>query len=82
MSIALHIPFQSDKMGRSALVRLFVLIFVINATGRNDRVSVNASRVTLTNNGYRNLVVAISPSAHADQSEIIISNIKVGLYFL
>ena len=82
MSIALHIPFQSDKMDRSALVRLFVLIFVINATGRNDHVSVNASRVTLTNNGYRNLVVAISPSAHADQSEIIISNIKVGLYFL
>jgi hypothetical protein len=81
MSIALHIPFQSDKMGRSALARLFVLIFVINATGRND-VSVNASRVTLTNNGYKNLVVAISPSAHADQSEIIISNIKVGLYFL
>ncbi len=79
MSIAPHIPFQSDKMGRSGLVRLFVLIFVINATGRND-VSVNASRVTLTNNGYKNLVVAISPSAHADQSEIIISNIKV--YFL
>jgi hypothetical protein len=33
--------------------------------------------VTLTDNGYKNLVVAISPAAPIEQSESIIKNIKV-----
>jgi hypothetical protein len=60
----------------SALAQLFVLLFVINTAEWHD-VTVGASRVTLTDNGYKNLVVAISPAAQIDQSESIIKNIKV-----
>lgn len=71
---------QSDKMDRSALAQVFVLLFVINTTGWND-VAVGASRVTFTNNGYKNLVVAISPAAHVYHSIPIINNIKVYIVY-
>lgn len=68
---------QSDKMDRARLTRLFVLLFLINTTGWFTNVAVDASQVTLTNNGYKKLVVAISSETPADQSDLIISNIKV-----
>ena len=50
--------------------RLVVLLVVLLS-------GVQASRVTITNNGYENVVVAIGPSVPADQSDLIIDNIKV-----
>lgn len=46
-----------------------LLVLLINS-GR-------ASRITIKDNGYDNILVAISPSVPANQSDIIIQNIKV-----
>jgi hypothetical protein len=63
-------------MDRVTLTQLSVLFFLLYNTGWYH-IAVEASRVTLTNNGYKNLVVAISSETPVNQSDIIISNIKV-----
>lgn len=66
---------QSDKMVRWTLtLRFWVSLLMINS-GR--WIGIDASRVTMTNSGYNNLVVAISSETPASQSGIIIDNIKV-----
>ena len=52
-------------------VTALLLVLFINS-GR-------ASRITIKDNGYDNIVVAISPSVPANQSDIVIQNIKVCL---
>uniref|UniRef100_A0A0P6FLQ1 Calcium-activated chloride channel regulator 4, 30 kDa form n=1 Tax=Daphnia magna TaxID=35525 RepID=A0A0P6FLQ1_9CRUS len=61
-------------MGRTVLTRLFALVLVIHCTGWMG--SSAATRVSLVDNGYVDLVFAISDAAPQDQSDIIIKNIK------
>jgi hypothetical protein len=37
----------------------------------------SGSRVKITNNGYRDIVVAISPDVPSDQADDLLDNIKV-----
>ena len=53
-----------------ALLRLWIFLFVAIHY-------VAATRVTLTNNGYSDLVVAISPDVPKTEASAIIDNIKV-----
>ena len=64
-------------MDRVTLTQLSLLFFLLYSPGWHHIAPVEASRVTLTNNGYKNLVVAISNETPVNQSDIIISNIKV-----
>lgn len=77
--IALHRLGQSDRMDKSTLRQLFVSLLFVICTGSWAGISVDASRVTLNQNGYNDLVVAISSEAPVEKAQTIISNIKVGL---
>ncbi|KAI9559825.1 hypothetical protein GHT06_013832 [Daphnia sinensis] len=61
-------------MDGTVLTRLFALVLVIHCTGWIG--SSAATKVSLVDNGYVDLVFAISDAVPQDQSEIIISNIK------
>lgn len=58
------------KMNRQVVHQLFVILTFSLPV-------LLASRVTITDNGYEDIVVAISSSVPADQSETIMANIKV-----
>lgn len=62
-------------MDRSMLTGFVTLVLVIKCTGWIG--SLAATRVALVDNGYVDLVVAISEAAPESQAEVIISNIKV-----
>ena len=65
---------QSEKMiGWRLSHQFFVALFMIGCIG----IVVDASRVILTDNGYNNLVVAISYETPITQSETIINNLQV-----
>ncbi|KAI9559824.1 hypothetical protein GHT06_013831 [Daphnia sinensis] len=61
-------------MDTTMLTRWFALVLAIHCTGWMD--SSAATRVDIVDNGYVNLVFAISDAVPQDQSGIIISNIK------
>lgn len=65
---------QSDKMARSGFT-LSILLVLFLAIGTEH--PVDGTRVSLIDNGYVNLVVAIAESTPRDQSKVIIENIQV-----
>jgi hypothetical protein len=66
---------QSDKMVRWTLTLRFWVSLLMISCGR--WIGMDASRVTMTESSYNNLVVAISSETPVSQSGIIIDNIKV-----
>ncbi len=66
-----------DKMDKSTLAQWFATLLFVIYTASWAGIAVEASKVTLTKNGYNDLVVAISSEAPVDQAETIINNIKV-----
>lgn len=74
-------PVSVIKMGQPTTLTqccwLATLLFVIYTASGRAGVAVEASKVALNKNGYKDLVVAISTEAPVAQAETIINNIKV-----
>jgi hypothetical protein len=52
---------------------MWLYVLVLTITGK----AIFASRITISDNAYSNIVVAIGPTTPRSQSDIIIKNIKV-----
>lgn len=74
-------PVSVIKMGQPTTLTqccwLATLLFVIYTASGRAGIAVEASKVALNKNGYKDLVVAISTEAPVAQAETIINNIKV-----
>ena len=54
----------------------FFILMLVLITGK----AILASRITISDNAYSNIVIAIGPSTPRSQSDAIIKNIKVQIY--